>query len=71
MKISKVTLENLLKNGVKMGDVRYIGLFCEYEEMRSNGEKIAYIVACLANKYNISESSVRRVVKRMCSLVKI
>ena len=33
--------------------------------MRKNSEKFRYIIAYLAEKYNTSESTIKRVVKRL------
>ena len=71
IKISKTTLEALAEKGVKTKDVRHIGMYNDYEEMKHNGEKSTYIIACLADKYSTSESNVKRILKRLRSQVKI
>lgn len=65
IKISKETLKMLSKSGIKMGDWQHIKMYEEYLAMRLNKEKFRYIMAFLAEKYRISESSVKRILKRL------
>lgn len=60
-------IEALEKAGVKPADHKYIALFEDYQRARKCGEKISYIVACLARQYNMSERNVYEVVKRLGS----
>jgi hypothetical protein len=43
---------------------RYVELYNRYREMLPKGEKVTYIVACLAEKYNVCERKVYYLVKR-------
>ena len=58
------------KIGIKMGDCRYVKLYDEYCLMVNNGHKKEYIIAALQEKYGMSESTLRRVLKRLGSCVK-
>ena len=53
------------KFGIKLNDWKHIEMFEEYLDMRKSREKFRYIMAYLAEKYKISESSVKRIVKRL------
>lgn len=64
VKISKGILKLLSNLDVKIDDYKYVDLFDEYETMAKNGDKISYIVTFLSQKYNISEASVYRLIKR-------
>ena len=47
-----------------MDDVQYIDLFNEYLALVTQGEKVSYIVATLADKYTISERKVYDLIRR-------
>lgn len=51
--------------GVKPTDRRYLRLFEEWLEAKRRGEKVTYVVACLADKYGVSERTVYSVVERL------
>ncbi len=65
LKFSGCMIEQLEKAGAKPTDHKYVGLFEDYRQRRKNGEKIGYIVACLAERYNVSERTVYDIVKRL------
>ena len=65
VKISIETLKMMSKHDIKLNDWKYIEMFEEYLDMRSNKDKFRYIMAYLAEKYKISESTVKRIVKRL------
>lgn len=65
LKICGSLIENLEKAGIKPDDHKYIGLFEDFHSARERGEKVAYIVACLSSRYNVSERSVYEIVKRL------
>ena len=53
--------------GIRMDDVQYIDLFNEYLALVTQGEKVSYIVATLADKYTISERKVYDLIRRFKS----
>ena len=65
VKISKVTLKMMSDFGIKSEDWKHLDMYDEYLDMRSKCEKFRYIMAHLAEKYKISESSVKRILKRL------
>lgn len=67
LKICGGLIENLEKAGIRPSDHKYVALFEEYREARERGEKVAYIVACLSARYNVSERCVYEIVKRLRS----
>ena len=69
VKISKETLKMMSNSGIKTEDWKHVELFDEYQVMRTNKDKFRYILAYLAEKYKISESTVKRIVKRLSSEV--
>lgn len=64
LKLSGGTLELLEQAGVKPSDHKYISLFEDWQRARMSGEKVGYIVACLATKHHVSERTVYDVVRR-------
>ena len=44
---------------------RYVPMYEDYLQMRRSGEKMAYITAVLTERYNVSESTVKRVIKAL------
>ena len=56
---------------LKRDDWKHIALYDEYTEMRKEGEKVDYILTLLSQKYNLSESTIKRVVKRLSQEVRM
>lgn len=71
IKINSKSMELMSKYGIRQEDYRFVDMYEEYAHMRRDGEKYAYIVAVLSKKYGISESSVKRLIRRLSYEVKI
>ena len=69
LKINQSAMESLSKADIKKGDYKFVDLHDEYVRMREKGEKYWYVITHLAEKYKMSESSVKRLVKRLSSEV--
>ncbi len=67
LKICGGLIENLERAGIRPSDHKYLELFERYREAREKGEKVAYIVACLSTRYNLSERTIYEIVKRLGS----
>ena len=50
-----------------MEDVQYIELYNDYNRLLDEGEKVSYIVAVLAERYNVCERKVYTLIKRLQS----
>lgn len=50
-----------------MEDVQYIKLYNDYNRLLDEGEKVSYIVAVLAERYNVCERKVYTLIKRLQS----
>lgn len=50
-----------------MEDVLYIELYNDYNRLLDEGEKVSYIVAVLAERYNVCERKVYTLIKRLQS----
>ena len=72
--MNKELLKKFQTAGIRMEDVQYIDLFNEYLALVTQGEKVSYIVATLADKYTISERKVYDLIKRFksdCNLLAV
>lgn len=69
LEIGRELLKMMSENGLKQDDYLFIGMYYEYEYRRSQQEKYAVVVADLSEKYKISESSVKRILRRLGSEV--
>ena len=65
VKISKEAMKMMSHSGIKTDDWQHMEMYEEYLTMRQNRDKFRYIIAFLSEKYNMSESSVKRIVKRL------
>ena len=70
-KINREMLKAMSKVGLNVSDWRYVPLIEEYVNMVGLGMKREHIRAVLADKYDISVSSVKRIVRRMLKQVRI
>lgn len=50
-----------------MEEVQYIELYNDYNRLLDEGEKVSYIVAVLAERYNVCERKVYTLIKRLQS----
>ena len=50
-----------------MEDVQYIELYNDYNRLLDEGEKVSYIAAVLAERYNVCERKVYTLIKRLQS----
>lgn len=64
LKVSREIIEMLQKSCIHIGDVRYVGLYEDYESLMARGEKKSYVVALLSEKYKISERKVFYLLKK-------
>lgn len=65
LNFNRELINRLSKIGLKPYDYKYIDLYSDYESMRSEGEKVTYIVSLLADRYAVSERKVYDLVKRL------
>ena len=62
--LNRELIERMCAAGVRMDDVRYVGLYRDYLRMKGAGGKVSYIVAVLAERYGVSERKVYSILKR-------
>ena len=58
-------LQTLHRNGSHIDDYEYLAMYSDYLRMKAEGEKVAYIVAVLKEKYHVCERKIYKVVKMM------
>lgn len=62
--LNRELIERMCAAGVRLDDVRYVGLYRDYLRMKGAGGKVSYIVAVLAERYGVSERKVYGLLKR-------
>lgn len=70
VKIMAQGMKMLSDADIRTEDYRHIPMYEEYLSMRQDKEKYRYIIAVLAMKYNLSQSSVVRIINRLSKAVK-
>lgn len=74
LNLNKELLIYFQKVGIRLEDVQYIGLYNEFRTLKAQNNKVSYIVATLAAKYNISERKVYDLIRRFktdCNLLAV
>lgn len=67
LNFNRELLWRLMASGIRLDDIRYIGLFREFNQMAQAGEKVSYAVAVLASRYGVSERKVYSLLRRFRS----
>lgn len=65
MKVNESLLKTMDGASLTIGDVKYIDLISEFERMTVAGEKKTYIIQLLADKFNIAERTIYRIIERL------
>ena len=71
LKLNANQLKMMSDSDLSVDDYRYLEMFEKYVKMRNSGLKVTFILRSLADEYKISESSVKRIVKRLSQRVKL
>lgn len=69
--VSESVCKMLDANNIKASDVRYLGMFEDWERLRKEGHKYDFIIHYLSTQYEISPSSVERITRRLNRDMKI
>lgn len=64
LKIGRELLKLMSLFDLKVSDYKYVDLFMEYSMLRENDVKYTAAIMELSEKYHISESSVKRIIRR-------
>ena len=70
LRLGKEMLKLMSNCDIRTSDYKHIAMFDEYTNLRNKGEKVDYIICTLSDKYKLSESTVKRIVKRLSLEVK-
>ena len=65
LRIGEKFLKLMSDCDLRRDDWKHIALYEEYMKMRGEGDKVDYILYYLSQKYHTSESSVKRIIKRL------
>lgn len=70
LKVGSEFLKVMSNFGLRCDDYKYIEMYDDYVKMREEGHKVDYILAVLSGKYKMSESTIKRIVRRFSNEVK-
>lgn len=70
LKIGRELLKTMSNCDLRLDDFKHIELYEEYARMRSEGEKVDYVLYFLSRKYKVSESTIKRIVRRFSNEVR-
>jgi hypothetical protein len=62
--INKSMIELLAKNDLDVGDVKYIEAYQEYARLMAEGHKQLYVMQYIEDEYEISKSTIKRLIKK-------
>ena len=65
LKVGTERLKLMSQFGLRRDDYQYVRMFEEYTRRRMEGEKVDAILYDLADRFKISESTLKRVVRRL------
>lgn len=71
VKISSEAMKVMSASGIRTDDWKHVLMYDEYTAMRRESEKFRYVIAHLAEKYGTSESTVKRIVRRLSREVRV
>lgn len=69
LKLNQSYLRLLDEAGIQATDHKYVDLYEHYQALRSQGCKMTYIMATLADQYGLAERSIYRIVARLAEPV--
>lgn len=64
LKFNRELLTRLRQSGIRLEDADYVDLFVDFHNMVAGGDKVSYAVACMAQRFGISERKVYTIIKR-------
>lgn len=70
LKIGREFLKKMSNLDLRRDDYLHIELYEEYMRMRYDGDKVDYILHVLADRHKLSESTVKRIIRRFSQEVK-
>lgn len=65
LKIGRELLKLMSENDLRLDDYRFVGMFYEYQFLRMEHEKYGSVIDSLSSKYRISQSKVKRIIRRL------
>ena len=65
LSLAEGIITTLDRNDIKTADVRYVQMYRDWQRMREEGHKWDWIMYWLGKEYDLSETSVWRILKRL------
>lgn len=64
VKLLQDVMNTLAKNGLSVTDARHVTMYEDWLRLRKEGHKYIYIIRYLSQQYEMSETSVYRIVRK-------
>lgn len=64
VKLLQSVMETLDKNGISFSDARHIPMYEDWLRLKTEGHKYIYIIHYLSQQYEMSETSVYRIIRK-------
>lgn len=64
LKIGVPILDRMSEAGITSDDAKYLEMYQDFVKMKSEGQKITYVVAYLSELYNVSERRIYKLIKK-------
>lgn len=71
LKVNESLLRAMDGHSLAINDVRYIDMMSEFMTMTKEGHKKTYIIQYLADKYDLAERTLYRVIERMMQEIEL
>lgn len=71
LKVNESLLRAMDGHSLAINDVRYIDMMSEFMTMTKDGYKKTYIIQHLADKYDLAERTLYRVIERMMQEIEL
>lgn len=65
LKVNESLLKAMDGASLAIGDIKYVNMVYDFEQMTARGDKKTYIIQSLADKYNIAERTMYRILERL------
>ncbi|MCM1223243.1 MAG: hypothetical protein NC548_53205 [Lachnospiraceae bacterium] len=69
--MNRSMVEVLLANHININDVQNLQIFEQFMEMKQQGHKVSYITVFLADKYEMTDRGIYKIIKRLSRQVSV
>ena len=69
--MNRSMVEVLLANHININDVQNLQIYEQFIEMKQQGHKVSYITVFLADKYEMTDRGIYKIIKRLSRSVSV